>query len=615
LARKSLLLLEKSGTLERSIVISERQGELPSPKRARRERTDESAKIQQWTLWPEQTLYEEIRPLVLFHETAGERAKEIDVPQRTLARKADEFERLGMRSLFSSEEHGGARESSLTLPAEIRQLIVDLHYEMPTMSWREIAEICYIRHGRRPHHKHVKRIATAGSQPSLQARRYRPWHEISDSAERKLAVIRLYSEGWSVTSIASYLVTSRHTVYDTLQRWADEGVAGLDAKPKTNKGVRKATLKIKNEIRKLQENPLLGEYRVHTALLRMGIEVSPSTCGRIMAANRKLYGLEKPQHSPREKLEMPFKAVRRHQFWSCDIRYIEEHLLSDPKPVYLITIFENFSRAVLASAISSTQNQWDYLMVLAEAIRWYGAPEALVTDGGGQFYSNQALQLYDMLGIRKERIDPGAPWQNYAETLFGIQKRLSDFAFAKASTWSEIQQVHKTWWTNYNLEHHYGHRTRQDGRHSPSEVLRGVLGRTFPEEVLSRALYATQFTRQIDRHGFVKFKLWRLYGELGLAGEDVSVWVYEGNLKVEYQATALALYELSIEKDTGKIAKVTSARRLETHFRSAQLDLWQISDTEWLLALRRPEPAARKKAGKIVSLVEQLVLPEFGATG
>ena len=139
--------------------------------------------------------------------------------------------------------------------------------------------------------------------------------------------------------------------------------------------------------------------------------------------------------------------------------------------------------------------------------------------------------------------------------------------------------------------------------------------RTFPEEVLSRALYATQFTRQIDRHGFVKFKHWRLYGELGLAGEDVSVWVYEGNLKVEYQATALALYELSIEKDKGKIAKVTSARRLETHFRSAQLDLWQISDTEWLLALRRPEPAARKKAGKIVSLVEQLVLPEFGATG
>lgn len=204
---------------------------------------------------------------------------------------------------------------------------------------------------------------------------------------------------------------------------------------------------------------------------------------------------------------------------------------------------------------------------------------------------------------------------SYAETLFSIQKRLADHAFSNARTWPEIQQAHRTWWVNYNTEQHHAHRARQDGRHSPSDVLRGVLGRTFPEEVLSRALYATQFTRQIDRHGFVKFKHWRFYGERGLAGEDVSVWIYEGNLKVEYQATALSLYRLSIEKDTGKITEVTNARRLETHFRSPQLDLWQLSETEWLLALRRPEPGLRKKASKIVALAEQLVLPEFDATG
>ena len=52
---------------------------MPGPKRVRRERTDEWASIKQYTLWPEQELYEAIRPLV-FSETAGERAKEIDVP-------------------------------------------------------------------------------------------------------------------------------------------------------------------------------------------------------------------------------------------------------------------------------------------------------------------------------------------------------------------------------------------------------------------------------------------------------------------------------------------------------------------------------------------------------
>jgi transposase len=283
-----LQIFGELGTLEAVVVVSGGKEEMPPPKRPRRERTDEWAPIKQWTLWPEQELYEQIRPVVLFGETAGERAKEIDVPQRTLARKANEFERYGMQSLFSSEEQGGARETSKTLPPEIRQLVIDLHAEAPFMSWREIAEICYIQYGRRPSHHSVKQIATSPLRPSLSARRYQPWHQISDPAERKLAAIRLHSQGWSITSIAEYLQTSRHTIYDTLLRWTEEGVAGLDAKPKTKKGVRKATLQIRNEIRKLQENPLLGEYRVHTALLRMGIEVSPATCGRIMAANRRL---------------------------------------------------------------------------------------------------------------------------------------------------------------------------------------------------------------------------------------------------------------------------------------------------------------------------------------
>jgi len=229
-------------------------------KRTRRESTDEWSQIKQWMLWEEQEWYEAIRPLVLFHETAGERAKEIDVPPRTLARKADEFEKLGMQSLFPSGEQGGARETGKALPPEIYQLMVDLHAELSTMSWREIAEVCSIRSGRCPHHKHVKRRATSGPPPSLQARRYQPWHLIPDPAERKLAVIRLHvEEGWSITSIAGYMHVSLPTTSATLQRWTEEGVAGLHEKSRARKGPRKVTLNIANEVRKLQENPLLGK--------------------------------------------------------------------------------------------------------------------------------------------------------------------------------------------------------------------------------------------------------------------------------------------------------------------------------------------------------------------
>jgi hypothetical protein len=96
--------------------------------------------------------------------------------------------------------------------------------------------------------------------------------------------------------------------------------------------------------------------------------------------------------------------------------------------------------------------------------------------------------------------------------------------------------------------------------------------RTIPEEVLSRALYATQFTCQIDKHGYVRFNHWKLYGEHGLAGSEVSVWVYEETLKIEHQATAFSLDSVRLSPDQQHITEVKNAHRLETHFRSPQLD-------------------------------------------
>ncbi len=197
--------------------------------------------------------------------------------------------------------------------------------------------------------------------------------------------------------------------------------------------------------------------------------------------------------------------------------------------------------------------------------------------------------------------------------MFSIQRRLADHALSNARTWPELQQAHQTWWKNYNVEHHSAHRERQDGRHSPADVLRGVLGRTYPEEVLSRVLYATQFTRSLDKHGSVHFKNWRFFGEDGLCGEQVSVWMYEATLKIEYQATALAESSITLPSDHQHIEAVKNPRRIETHFRSPQLHLWQTSETEWLLALRQPE-RPKHKSRRAQSVLVQLSFPELETT-
>src|SRR5215210_2842949 len=149
----------------------------------------------------------------------------------------------------------------------------------------------------------------------------------------------------------------------------------------------KVTLRAMATVKELQENPLLGEFRVHAALKRLGIFLSPRTCGRILALNRTLYGLPRSEQVPRQAKPMPFAAQRRHQYWSADIRYID-HSLGDFK-VYSVTILDNYSRAIVASGLSRTQDLGTFLMVLFAAIRQHGAPEAIVTDSGSIFRAKQ----------------------------------------------------------------------------------------------------------------------------------------------------------------------------------------------------------------------------------
>ena len=51
--------------------------------------------------WPEQLVYELLRPVVLFGSTPSLRAKETGTAPRTIHRKADRFDAYGMASLFA----------------------------------------------------------------------------------------------------------------------------------------------------------------------------------------------------------------------------------------------------------------------------------------------------------------------------------------------------------------------------------------------------------------------------------------------------------------------------------------------------------------------------------
>jgi len=576
-------------------------------KRKRRERTHDWQEIKQYTLWPEQEVYERLRPVILFGETAAERAKDIGASERTLHDQAKRFEELGMLSLFHKAPSPPA-ETGRSLPPEMRQLMVDLKAEHPDFTPHEIATICFLHFERRPSDHTVKRVLADGPEPTVTGRRYPPYAQIADPYQRRRAIVDLHAEGWSITTIASYLQTPRHRVYEVLKRWAKFGHAGLDDTPQQH--ARKTGIREINEVGKLAvESPELGAYRVRAALEQIGIHLSQATCGRLLALNRKLYGLSKPSGTaPRERKEMPFKARFRQEIWSVDIRYIEEHNLGFPEPVYLISVLENYSRACLASKISASQTQWDYLEVLFAAFSAFGAPSAIVSDGGGQFYSNQAMDVYAALGIRKERIEKRQAWQNYIESHFNIVRKMADAKFARARSWEEMITIHRTWMHDYNAQRHWAHESREDGCHSPAAVLGEQKGTVYPESVLSRILFATRYVRHLDKHGFLRFQDWRFYGEQGLPRAKVTVWIYEGALRVEHQAVTLSQYEVSLRDDHKHVQAVRSAQAHETSFRSPQLTLFDLDQGGWLLYWKTPEQAPFHRKRRVEGITQ---LPLF----
>ncbi len=136
-------------------------------KRAPLEPTDDWEQLQFQLDWPEQHRYELIRPVVVFGAPPTERAQQTGVSARTVYRRVERFDQLGMQSLFEAEPVEDKRQ----LPQAIRQAIVQLKAEYPPFRPHEIAAICRRRDDCRVGHKTVQRVLAEGPLPSPPKRR------------------------------------------------------------------------------------------------------------------------------------------------------------------------------------------------------------------------------------------------------------------------------------------------------------------------------------------------------------------------------------------------------------------------------------------------------------
>jgi transposase InsO family protein len=441
-----------------------------------------------------------------------------------------------------------------------------------------------------------------------------------DAYQARWRVVRMASEGWNKKSIADCLKLSRTHVYRILDAFEREGFEGLEdhrSRPAHHPGNQLSLPFFKEVLDLQQEYPRAGRWRLHGLLERQRQEPPPSerTVGRAMAINRQLHGAPGPWRSAREEKPAPsgfpyldYRPLHRHHVWYTDIRYLVQ---LDGSWVYSICILEGYSRKILAGMVSPHQDLTAVLQILYAALSEYGCPEVLVSDNGSVFTAGHYLAILHDLEIEPRRIEKGKPWQNLIEAQFKVQLRLADFKFEQAETLGEVQNDHAEFIETFNTTSHWAHRQRAEGDRTPLDVLGWQRGRGVESKRLQELFSRTGFLRTVNRYGFVSVQRFYIYAEDGLSRKRVSIWIYEGELSIEYRQTLLAQYRCEVGRKPQQLLHVSDPTFYDTPFASPQLELIELDDEQWTKFQRRP---SRSYTRRMAMLPQQLSLIDVGTS-
>ena len=174
-----------------------------------------------------------------------------------------------------------------------------------------------------------------------------------------------------------------------------------------------------------------------------------------------------------------------------------------------------------------------------------------------------------------------------------------------------MQHQHAACIDTFHTTPHWAHRTRADGHRTPVEVLGWLRGRGVEPQRLRELFGRTEWLRPVNRYGFVSVQRFYLYAEHGLSRQRVSIWIDEGQLRIEYHKTVLARYRCIYDRKHGQLHDVNEPILYTTPFTSPQLELIERDDEQWRKCQRRPLSHYTRR---ITMLPEQLSWLDLGAS-
>ena len=149
--------------------------------------------------------------------------------------------------------------------------------------------------------------------------------------------------------------------------------------------------------------PFLGSRQMRRMLVDTGHQVGRGRVRRLMRTMGLMAVFHKPRTSaphPEHKI-YPYllrkvPIVRPNQVWCSDITYIP----MKRGFLYLVTVMDWYSRAVLSWRVSNTMDSEFCVAALEDAMNRYGVSEIFNTDQGSQFTSYEFTKTVRDAGVR-----------------------------------------------------------------------------------------------------------------------------------------------------------------------------------------------------------------------
>jgi len=552
--------------------------------------------------------YDRLRPILQGQSTLTQQSQATGIPYNQLWRDLQRFQRAGLVGLLDRRTLPHTRSTSsldVRIPLHVQHQIVRLALAHPFTA-RELARIVQTCYELPLDHRGIRRVLdlhqlspavlrlhyqttqqtalppfSAGQQldlalalttpaqrlvqalgPDHLLLRFRTYREYPTEEQARWRIIELLEVGFRPRRVAKLLGIQVAVVYHWQRRFHALGLVGLTTQTRTDTPItmRVSVQAMMDVFQLLDNNPLLGHYRVKMALDSLGYRYGHTTVWQMVALYKQ--ARPRPPREPRSPnpAERPKATTAPHQAWFVDIRYLVQIA---GQWLYSILIFDGYSRAIVGAGCFERQNFSRVLHVFRQALTQWGAPEAVVSDHGAVFVA--FAPCLRQLDIQWAPTTKGHPWQNRAESGFAIQRRMLDAYVVGFTEREQVFQRHAQFVRDYQFWGHWAHK-RQDteGRVyylSPEVMLGQMRGRVLDPMRLRQALRLRQVTRTVRQYGQIRLHNFGLYVDQGLWGHRVEVWMYDDVVRIEQGEHVVVSYPCVYDPRQRRITDVDARGR------------------------------------------------------